>query len=69
MMLSDIWIVMWKEMKGLLRYKGSRTRSLLGLLIPMVMMGIYLPLQIGRALVEGPWSLLASVFIPMMMGG
>jgi ABC-2 type transport system permease protein len=69
MMLSDIWIVMWKEMKGLLRYKGSRTKSMLGLLIPMVMMGIYLPLQIGRALVEGPWSLLASVFIPMMMVG
>jgi ABC-2 type transport system permease protein len=33
------------------------------------MLGIYLPLQIGRALVEGPWSLLASVFIPMMMVG
>ena len=68
-MLSDVWIVMWKEMKGLLRYQGSRTRSLLGFLIPMVMLGIYLPLQIGRALVEGPWSLLASVFIPMIMVG
>jgi ABC-2 type transport system permease protein len=33
------------------------------------MLGIYLPLQIGRALVEGPWSLLASVFIPMMLVG
>jgi len=33
------------------------------------MLGIYLPLQIGRALVEGPWSLVASVFIPMMMVG
>jgi len=35
----------------------------------VVMLGIYLPLQIGRALVEGPWSLLASVFIPMMLVG
>jgi ABC-2 type transport system permease protein len=33
------------------------------------MLGVYLPLQIGRALVEGPWSLLASVFIPMMLVG
>jgi len=33
------------------------------------MLGIYLPLQIGRALVEGHWSLLASVFIPMMSVG
>ncbi len=69
MRFNDIWTVMWKEMKGLLRYQGSRTRSLLGFLIPMVMLGIYLPLQIGRALVEGPWSLLISVFIPMMMVG
>jgi ABC-2 type transport system permease protein len=35
----------------------------------VVGLAIYLPLQIGRALVEGPWSLVASVFIPMMSVG
>jgi ABC-2 type transport system permease protein len=69
MMLDDIVTVMWRERKGLLRYQGSRAKAMLGLLIPVVMLGIYLPLQIGRALVEGPWSLLASVFIPMMIVG
>jgi len=68
-MIADILTVMWKERKGLLRSQGSRTRAVLGFLIPMAMLGIYLPLQIGRALVEGPWSLLASVFIPMMLVG
>lgn len=68
-MIADILTVMWKERKGLLRSRGSRTKAVMGFLIPMVMLGIYLPLQIGRALVEGPWSLLASVFIPMMMVG
>jgi ABC-2 type transport system permease protein len=68
-MLADVLTVMWKERKGLLRHQGSRARAMLGLVIPMAMLGIYLPLQIGRALVEGPWSLLASVFIPMMMVG
>jgi len=68
-MIADILTVMWKERKGQLRYRGSRTRAMLGFLIPMAMLGIYLPLQIGRALVEGPWSLLASVFIPMMLVG
>ncbi len=68
-MIADILTVMWKEKKGLLRSHGSRTKAVLGFLIPMVMLGIYLPLQIGRALVDGPWSLLASVFIPMMMVG
>jgi ABC-2 type transport system permease protein len=68
-MIADILTMMWKERKGLLRYQGSRTRAVLSLLIPVVMLGVYLPLQIGRALVEGPWSLLASVFIPMMLVG
>jgi ABC-2 type transport system permease protein len=60
---------MWKERKVLFCYQGSRKRTALGLLIPVAMLGIYLPLQIGRALVEGPWSLLASVFMPMMLVG
>jgi ABC-2 type transport system permease protein len=68
-MLADVLTVMWKESKGLFRYQGSLTKTLLSLLIPVLMVGIYLPLQIGRALVEGPWSLLASVFIPMMLAG
>ncbi len=67
--LGDILTVMWKEKKVLLCYQGSRSRAVLGLLIPVAMLGIYLPLQIGHALVEGPWSLLASVFMPMMLVG
>lgn len=68
-MMSDILTVMWKERKGLLRFHGSRTRSMLTLLIPALMLGIVLPLQIGRELVTGPWSLLASVLIPLMLVG
>ena len=68
-MIADVLTVMWKESKGLIRYQGSLTKTMLSLLIPVVMIGIYLPLQIGRALIEGPWSLLATVFIPMMLVG
>ena len=67
-MITDVLTMMWKESKGLIRFRGSLTKTMLSLLIPVVMMGIYLPLQIGRALVEGPWSLLASVFIPVSVG-
>jgi hypothetical protein len=59
-MIADILTVVCKEGRGLLRHQGSRTKAMLSLLIPMAMPGIYLPLQIGRALVEGPWSLLAA---------
>jgi ABC-2 type transport system permease protein len=68
-MITDILTVIWKEGKEQLWTQDGRTKFLLSMLIPVVMIGIYLPLQIGRALVEGPWSLLASVFIPMMLVG
>ena len=68
-MIHDILTVMWKEWKAVFHSRGSRTKTVLTLLIPVVGLAIYLPLQIGRALVEGPWSLLASVFIPMMQVG
>jgi ABC-2 type transport system permease protein len=67
--LDDIRTVMWKERKGLLNHRGSRGRALLGMAVPVIMLGICLPLRIGPALVEGPWSLLISVFIPMMTVG
>lgn len=68
-MLADIRTVMWKERRTLLSHQSSRSKALLGMLVPVVTLGLYLPLQIGRALVEGPWSLLISVFIPMMTVG
>ena len=68
-MIVDVLTVMWKESQGLIRYQGSLIKTMLSLLIPVVLMGVYLPLQIGRALIEGPWSLIVSVFIPMMMVG
>jgi len=68
-MIVDVLTVMWKESQGLIRYRGSVTRTILSLLIPVVLMGVYLPIQIGPALIEGPWSLVISVFIPMMQVG
>jgi len=68
-MIVDILTVMWKEWKAVFHSQGSRTKTVLTLLIPVVGLAIYLPLQIGRPLVEGPWSLVASVFIPMMQVG
>jgi ABC-2 type transport system permease protein len=68
-MIVDMLTVMWKEGKSLIHRQGGRTRAVLSLLVPAVGLGIYLPLQIGRALVEGPWSLIISVFVPMMVVG
>jgi ABC-2 type transport system permease protein len=68
-MTNDILTVMWKEAKRLFCFRADRTSTVASLLIPAATLGLYLPLQIGRALVEGPWSLLAAVFVPMMLVG
>ena len=65
-MIADIWTVMWKERKSLFRQQGSRVRILLTLLIPMIMVAIWFPWQMGPVWVEGYESLF-SVIAPMMM--
>lgn len=68
-MISDILTVMWKERKLLLRQQGSQARLLFTLLVPVLMFAIFLPWQIGTGWVEGYWSLMASVFIPLLLVG
>jgi ABC-2 type transport system permease protein len=68
-MTQDILTVMWKERKGLFRLQGSRTRTLLGLLVAVAMIAIGMPIQMGRDWVEDAWSLLVSIVIPMMLIG
>ena len=68
-MIADILTVMWKERKALFRQQGSRFRSILVLLVPVIMVGIFLPWQEGRGWVEGYWSLIVSVLIPLLLVG
>jgi ABC-2 type transport system permease protein len=64
-MMSDIWTVIWRERKTLFRYRGSRLRTLLSILVPVVMVAVYFPWQMED------WSdsyvSLFSAVVPMMM--
>jgi ABC-2 type transport system permease protein len=68
-MIEDILTVMWKERKGLLRLQGSRTRSLLSLVIGIVVIAIILPLQMGREWLDSAWSLIVALLTPLMLVG
>jgi len=68
-MLEDLLAVIWKERKGLLRMQGSVGRTLLSLVVPILMIGIVLPLQMGREWLETAWSLLAVFLIPVIVVG
>ena len=68
-MIADIKTILWKESKGLLRPSGNRARTLATLLVPVFMLGIVLPLQMGEEWLDKPWSLAASFLIPVILIG
>jgi ABC-2 type transport system permease protein len=68
-MFDDILTVMWKERKGLLRVQGSRARAVLTVIVPAVMVGIVLPLQMGRDFLSNAWSLVGAILIPFILVG
>jgi ABC-2 type transport system permease protein len=68
-MTQDILTVMWKERKGMFRLQGSRTRTLLSLLVAVLMIAVAMPIQMGRDWVEDAWSLLVAIIIPLLLIG
>ena len=68
-MIEDLLTVMWKERKGLFRLQGSRTRTLLGLGIAIVMLAVVLPIQMGREWLTSAWSLSVAFLVPLFLVG
>ena len=68
-MIADILTVIWKERKLLFRQGGSRLRTVFVLMVPLIMVGVFLPWQEGAGWIEGYWSLIGSVLFPLLLVG
>lgn len=68
-MIDDLLTVMWKDRKGLLRVRGSRARAVLTLAVPVILVGIVMPLQFGTEWLSTAFSVMASVIIPLLLVG
>ncbi len=68
-MIADILTVMWKERKLLFKQGGSRFKTAFVLVVPLIMVGVFLPWQEGAGWVEGYWSIIGSVLIPLLLVG
>src|SRR3972149_5160056 len=68
-MMHDISTMFWKERKGLLMQGGSRWRAVVTVLIMVVMIGVFFPLQMGRDWLDAGWSLLAAFLFPLILVG
>ncbi len=64
---NDIFTVMWKESKGMLRYSDSRWKAIVILLTPIAVFGIIFPIQFREAWLTSFWSVAVSIFTPLLL--
>jgi ABC-2 type transport system permease protein len=67
-MLSDIYTIMWKESRSWLRYQGSKSRTLVTLITPLLA-AMLLPWQIGASWIDGYIYLFLAFLVPTMIAG
>lgn len=65
-MITDIRTVIWKEWKEYLLQYGSLRKAILNILILVGLLGIFLPLQTGRAWLES-WVPLYWIWLPILL--
>jgi ABC-2 type transport system permease protein len=66
-MMADLWTVMWKEWREILFQRGIMRTGAVGLLILLLVFGIFLPLQMGRAWVQSPSVLFYWLWVPLFL--
>ncbi|MGA2798825.1 MAG: ABC transporter permease [Thermoguttaceae bacterium] len=64
-MIADIRTMMWKELREIMIYGGGRGKA--GLLIFVVGIGVFLPLQMGRDWIKSPIMLFLGVWMPLAL--
>jgi ABC-2 type transport system permease protein len=66
-MITDIWTIVWKELKELVGQRGGLRGGWVGLSIFVVVFGVFMPLQVGREWVESAISLVYWAWVPFLM--
>ena len=66
-MFTDIFTVLWKEIKELPYFRGGFRDGKFGLLIFVFVFGIFMPLQTGPEWVSSPVSLLYWAWVPFLL--
>jgi len=66
-MNNDIWTIIWKEEKGILRYGDNRWKGIAILVTPIALFGILIPIQFRDTWLTSGWSFGVSFFTPLML--
>ncbi|MGI6207385.1 MAG: ABC-2 type transporter, partial [Anaerolineae bacterium] len=66
-MLSDLYTIIWKEWREYVIQRGNLRGGWVGLLLVLVVFGIYLPYQNGRDWVDSPITLVFWAWLPLFL--
>ncbi|NTV36710.1 MAG: ABC transporter permease [Anaerolineaceae bacterium] len=66
-MIADIKTLIWKEWKEMFLQRGSTRTGLFNLLIIVGLMGVFMPLQMGKEWLSSPTGLLLWSWMPMFL--
>jgi ABC-2 type transport system permease protein len=65
--LSDLYTIIWKEWREYVIQRGNLRGGWVGLLLVLVVFGIYLPYQNGRDWVDSPITLVFWAWLPLFL--
>lgn len=65
-MLTDLWTVMWKEGREVLRMGGRRRRAVVRLIVAIGALGVIWPWQLGPQFITTPIGVLLAAFTSAM---
>jgi ABC-2 type transport system permease protein len=66
-MSGDVWTVAWKEWREIFARQGRFRGGVLSFALALLVFGVLLPWQLGRAWVESPALLLSWAWVPLLM--
>ncbi len=66
-MIRDTLTVLWKESIEYMHMRGSRRGTILMMFLPLMIVGVFLPLQFGPAWIESPGSVVAWAWLPLLL--
>jgi ABC-2 type transport system permease protein len=66
-MMTDILTMLRKEWLEYMHMRGSGKGTFFSMVVPLLIIGIFLPLQFGRLWIESPASLVAWAWLPLLL--
>jgi len=65
--MTDIATIMWKEYRELLRQRGTAKTTILTIFVPTLLLGVYMPFQLGEHWVTTPMAFAMLVWVQLFL--